>query len=184
MREYDVIVIGGGPAGLAAAISADKEGARVLLIEREARLGGILKQCIHDGFGLVRFGEKLTGPEYAERFIDEFYERKIGCRTLTFVTEIQRKEKGFLVTTVNRDGMADWLAEHCPGHRMQGAYGQTGVYPRDQAGRRVYSRHGPAFHQSFGGDAHKALRDFGKRRYRTDHGQTSDVRRCEGAGCI
>ena len=110
MKKYDVIVIGGGPAGLAAAISADREGARVLLIEREARLGGILKQCIHDGFGLVRFGEKLTGPEYAERFIEEFYERKIDCLTLTFVAEIQKKEDGFLVTTVNGDGMADWPA--------------------------------------------------------------------------
>ena len=69
---YDVAVIGGGPAGLAAAIEAHKKGAKVILIEREARLGGILKQCIHDGFGLVRFGKKLSGPEYAEIFIDEF----------------------------------------------------------------------------------------------------------------
>ena len=67
----DVLVIGGGPAGLAAAIEAKKNGAAVVLIEREARLGGILKQCIHDGFGLVRFKEKLSGPEYAESFIDE-----------------------------------------------------------------------------------------------------------------
>ena len=66
-QSFDVIVIGGGPAGLAAAISANDNGANVLLIEREARLGGILKQCIHDGFGLIRFGEKLSGPEYAER---------------------------------------------------------------------------------------------------------------------
>ena len=62
---YNVVVIGGGPAGLAAAIKAS-ENADVLLIEREARLGGILQQCIHDGYGVARFGEKLSGPEYAD----------------------------------------------------------------------------------------------------------------------
>lgn len=78
MLTVDVLVIGGGPAGLAAAIAAHQNGAQVLLIEREARLGGILKQCIHDGFGLVRYGEKLSGPEYAGRFTDEFH--ALGCK--------------------------------------------------------------------------------------------------------
>ena len=64
MKQIDVKVIGGGPGGLAAAIATKKAGSEVLLIEREARLGGILKQCIHDGFGLMRFHEKLSGPEY------------------------------------------------------------------------------------------------------------------------
>ena len=70
--KYDVIVVGGGPAGLAAAVEASKNGAeKVLVVERDQELGGILNQCIHNGFGLHYFKEELTGPEYAERFIKE-----------------------------------------------------------------------------------------------------------------
>lgn len=105
MRTYDVTVIGGGPAGLAAALSARRSGAKALLIEREARLGGILKQCIHDGFGLVRFQEKLTGPEYAQRFIERLRREDIEVSTLTFVTRLERTEGGFAATVVNRDGV-------------------------------------------------------------------------------
>ena len=105
MRRTDVLVIGGGPAGLAAAVSAEKHGADVLLIERERRLGGILKQCIHDGFGLIRFGEKLSGPEYAEKWVDAFHEAGLTALTSTFVTQIDKKENGFLVHTVSRQGV-------------------------------------------------------------------------------
>ena len=105
MEQYDVIVIGGGPAGLAAAISAHENGAKTLLIEREARLGGMLKQCIHDGFGLSRFGERLAGPEYVERFIDRFRALGIEARTRTFVTRVERHEASFTVVTVNQDGL-------------------------------------------------------------------------------
>ena len=95
---YDTVVIGGGPAGLAAAISANKEGAKVLLIEREPKLGGILKQCIHDGFGLITFKEKLSGPEYSERFIDKLFETDVEVKLLTFVTKIEKTENGFTIT--------------------------------------------------------------------------------------
>ncbi|MCL2184936.1 MAG: NAD(P)/FAD-dependent oxidoreductase [Treponema sp.] len=102
---YDVIVIGAGPAGLAAALSADERGARTLLVEREAHLGGILKQCIHDGFGLVRFGEKLTGPEYAHKFISMLPNRNIEISELTFVTRIDKQPFGFNLTLINMDGV-------------------------------------------------------------------------------
>ncbi len=112
MIKTNVLVIGGGPAGLAAAISTHKNGADVILIEREARLGGILKQCIHDGFGLVRFKEKLSGPEYAERFIDEFNELGIKAMLLTFVTDVKKLDDGtFKTTVVSRDGVTDILSE-------------------------------------------------------------------------
>lgn len=111
MKAYDVVVIGGGPAGLAAAISAQKEGAEVLLIEREGRLGGILKQCIHDGFGLLRFDEKLSGPEYVERFVNEFYKRKIEYYLHTFVTDIKKSAQGSYLTYVNRDGVGECMAK-------------------------------------------------------------------------
>lgn len=94
MMHYDVCVLGGGPAGLAAAISAADNGAKTLIIEREAKLGGILKQCIHDGFGIVRFGERLTGPEYAGRFIKEIVKRDIDYITNAFATDAKRLPDG------------------------------------------------------------------------------------------
>lgn len=104
---YDVVVIGGGPAGLAASVSAKKAGAEVLLLEREGSLGGILKQCIHDGFGLMRFQKKLSGPEYAERFIDEVKELQIPVRLWTFVTKIKKTSYGFSVWTVSKEGVSE-----------------------------------------------------------------------------
>jgi thioredoxin reductase len=103
--DYDVTVIGAGPAGLAAALAADKEGAKTLLIEREARLGGILKQCIHDGFGLVRYGEKLSGPEYAERFIEQLPSSKVEVLTLSFVSGIKREGNESILSVITREGM-------------------------------------------------------------------------------
>ena len=72
-QAFDVVVIGGGPAGMAAALAAHKAGARVAIVEREQHLGGILRQCIHPGFGLSHFKQELTGPEYAQRFIDQVH---------------------------------------------------------------------------------------------------------------
>ena len=82
-----VIIVGGGPAGLAAAVALKKKGIDDLLIlEREHRLGGILNQCIHDGFGLTRFGKNISGPEYAQSFIDQVQE--LGIETITDCTVI------------------------------------------------------------------------------------------------
>lgn len=103
MKQYDVAVLGAGPAGLAAALSSFTHGAKTILIERESKPGGILKQCIHDGFGLIRFKEKLSGPEYAQRFVEWVKQENIPIMTSTFALHINKDKDGFDLTLVNSD---------------------------------------------------------------------------------
>ena len=108
--KYDIVVIGGGPAGMAAAIAAKKAGSdSILILERDARIGGILLQCIHNGFGLHYFGEELTGPEYAARFSDQVNQLGIEYKTDTMVLEVEKEStpgQGHTVTAINTtDGL-------------------------------------------------------------------------------
>lgn len=146
---FDLIIIGGGPAGLAAAVSAKEQGVENLLIlERDHELGGILNQCIHNGFGLHTFQEELTGPEYAQRFIDQAEKLQIPYKLNTMVLDIGEEGREKVVTAMNReDGLlqlrtkAVLLAMGCR-ERPRGAlnipgYRPAGIYTAGTAQRLV-----------------------------------------------
>ncbi|MDF2820983.1 MAG: Thioredoxin reductase [Clostridiales bacterium] len=133
MESFDIIIIGGGPAGLAAAVAAKEEGCNsILIIERDKELGGILNQCIHNGFGLHTFREELTGPEYAERYIERVKELNIEYKLNTMVIDINSKKQ---VTAMNKteghftiQAKAIVLAMGCR-ERARGALGIPGYRP-------------------------------------------------------
>lgn len=101
---FDVAIIGGGPAGLASAISACEQGAKVVLIEQQNRLGGILNQCIHNGFGLHYFGVELTGPEYAKKWEDKFNEHNTEVKLNTMVVGLKQSGLGIEINTISPKG--------------------------------------------------------------------------------
>jgi len=142
--KYDVIVIGGGPAGMAAALESAKNGCKTVIIERNSYLGGILKQCIHNGFGLHYFKEEFTGPEYAKKFIELIKkEKNITVMTSTFVVGINKTTVNIVNDNGNQiiEGKAIVLAMGCrertAGNILLNGTRPVGVYTAGEAQRLV-----------------------------------------------
>ena len=182
-EKIDLAVIGSGPAGLAAAAAAREAGcSRVVVLERDAEPGGILNQCIHNGFGLHYFKEELTGPEYAARFIQKAEEAGVEIRS-------RHHGAGSLapaasVHTVNpRDGYRAIQARGGdPRHGLPGTDAGRHRGAGKPACRGIHRRQRPAVHQYGGLHGGPPGGDPGFRRHRSDHGPAADTGRGQGAG--
>ena len=140
--NFDVLVIGGGPAGMSASIAACDEGAKVAIVERDYRLGGILNQCIHNGFGLHYFGEELTGPEFSSRFINMLKDTSVEVLSNGMVLQLTKDKDVYVASSTGYKHLtakAIILAMGCR-ERGRGAIGTpgdrcAGVFPAGTAQR-------------------------------------------------
>ena len=176
-RTIDVMVIGGGAAGMAAALEIRAQGFNVLIAEREERLGGILLQCIHNGFGLIEFHEELTGPEYADIFIERVKSSNIEILLNTTVMTIKHGEGGIQVICLNgKDGHILFSCRAVGiGHGQQGTESGKFTDTRHTARRCIYGRVCPVPNKSGWLFTRKgsAYHRFG--RYRTHYGPPDDL---------